>query len=188
MQKLVLSAGLIATPSLALAASEHGPFVSLGNSEFIVTVGFLLFVAVLIYFKVPGIILGLLDKRATQIRADLEEARALREEARTILASYDRKQKEVQEQAARIIAAAREEAQAAAEQAKIDLKASIARRLAAADEQIASAESGAVRAIREQAIGVAVAAAAELLQRQMTAQAASASIDDSIRQVEARFH
>ena len=102
MQKLVLSAGLIATPSLALAASEHGPFVSLGNSEFIVTVGFLLFVAVLIYFKVPGIILGLLDKRATQIRADLEEARALREEARTILASYDRKQKEVQEQAARM--------------------------------------------------------------------------------------
>lgn len=184
MKKLSILATLSATP--AMAAS--GPFFSLGNTDFIVTISFLIFLGILVYFKLPGLIMGLLDKRAAQIRTDLEEARALREEARTILASYDRKQKEVQEQAARIIAAAREEAQAAAEQAKIDLKASIARRLAAADEQIASAEAGAVRAIREQAISVAVAAAADLLQRQMTPASASASIDESIKQVEARFH
>lgn len=185
MKKLTILAALAATP--AMAASD-GPFVSLGNTDFVVLVAFLIFLGILVYFKLPGIIAGMLDKRSTQIRADLEEARALREEARTILASYDRKQKEVQEQAARIVSTAREEAQSAADQARIDLKASIARRLAAADEQIASAEAGAVRAIREQAVSVAVAAAAELLQKQMTAQAASASIDDSIRQVEARFH
>ena len=65
----------------------------------------------------------MLDARAVQIKADLDEARALREEAKAILASYERKQKEVQEQSERIVASAKEEAMAAAEQAKADLKA-----------------------------------------------------------------
>ncbi|MWP36443.1 F0F1 ATP synthase subunit B [Rhodobacter sphaeroides] len=184
MKKLSILAVLAASPAMAAT----GPFLSLSNTNFIVTLAFLIFMGILLYAKVPGRILGMLDKRSGQIRTELEEARALREEARTILASYDRKQKEVQEQAARIVASARDEAQAAAEQAKADLRASIARRLAAAEDQIASAEAGAVRAIREQAVSVAVAAAADLLSRQMTPAAASASIDESIKEVEARFH
>ncbi|WP_145106671.1 F0F1 ATP synthase subunit B [Cereibacter sediminicola] len=184
MKKLSILAALAASPAMAAT----GPFFSLSNTNFIVTLAFLIFMGILVYARVPGRILGMLDRRALQIRSELEEARALREEARTILASYDRKQKEVQEQAARIVASARDEAQAAAEQAKADLKASIARRLAAAEDQIASAEAGAVRAIREQAISVAVAAASDVLARQMTPAATSASIDESIKEVEARFH
>ena len=95
---------------------------------------------------VPKKLTGMLDARAAQIKSDLDEARALREEAKTILASYERKQKEVAEQTDRIIATAKEEAMAAAEQAKADLKAAIARRLAGAEEQIASAEAAAVQA------------------------------------------
>jgi F-type H+-transporting ATPase subunit b len=49
-------------------------------------------------------------------------ARALREEAKSVLASYERKQKEVAEQTERIISTAKEEAMAAAKQAKADLK------------------------------------------------------------------
>ncbi len=69
-----------------------GPFFSLGNTNFIVLIAFLLFVGVLLYIRVPGMLTGMLDKRAVQIKADLDEARALREEAKTILASYERKQ------------------------------------------------------------------------------------------------
>ena len=184
MKKLMILLSLMASPALAAT----GPFISLHNTNFIVLISFLVFVGILIYAKVPGKLTGMLDGRARQIKADLDEARALREEAKTILASYDRKQKEVLEQSARIVASAKEEAQAAADQAKADLKASIARRLAAAEDQIASAEASAVRAIREQAVTVAVAAAGDLLAKQMTAKDASASIDDSITQVEARFH
>ena len=54
----------------------------------------------------------MLDKRADTIKSELEEARALREEAQTLLASYERKQKEVQDQADRIVTAAKEEAKA----------------------------------------------------------------------------
>ena len=72
--------------------------------------------------------------------------------------------------------------------ADADLKAAIARRLASATDQIASAEAAAIRQVREQAVSVAVAAAGDVLSKQMTAEAASSSIDDAIAQVEARLH
>ncbi|MCX7288702.1 MAG: F0F1 ATP synthase subunit B [Rhodobacterales bacterium] len=180
----VLLTLLLASP--ALAAS--GPFFSLQNTNFVVLIGFLAFVGLLVYLKVPGKLTGMLDARAIQIKADLDEARALREEAKSILATYERRHKEVQEQAERIVSLARDEAMAAAEQAKAELKQSIARRMAAATDQIASAEAGAIRQVREQAVAIAVAAAGDLLARQMNAEAASASIDAAIDQVEAKFH
>ncbi len=184
MKKLILPLAVLASP--AMAAS--GPFISLGNTNFIVLIAFLIFVGVLIYMKVPGKLTGMLDARSAQIAADLKEARELREEAKIILASYERKQKEVQEQSDRIVANAREEAMAAAAQAKEDLKVSIARRVAAAEDRIASAETAAVREVRERAVSVAIAAARDILAKQMTKETASASIDDAIGQVEAKLH
>ena len=184
MKRLSLLLALIASP--ALAAS--GPFFSLGNTNFVVLLGFLAFVALLVYLKVPGKLTGMLDARAVAIKAEIDEARALREEAKSILATYERRQKEVQEQAERIVASARDEAMAAAEQAKAELKRSIARRMAAAGDQIASAEAAAIRQVREEAVAVAIAAAGDVLAKQMTAEAASASIDAAIAQVEAQMH
>ncbi len=152
------------------------------------TIAFLVFVGVLIYFKVPTLIGGHLDKRAAGIKADLDEARALHDEARTILASYERKQKDVQEQADRIVETAKREAMAAAEQAKADLKASIARRLAAAEDQIASAEAAAVREVRDTAVNVAIAAAGDLIASRMTATEKNGMIESSIGEVEAKLH
>jgi F-type H+-transporting ATPase subunit b len=184
MKKLILLGMVAATPAMAAT----GPFFSLGNTNFIVTLAFILFVAVLLKFGVPGMVTGMLDKRAEQIKADLDEARALREEAKAVLASYERKKKEVQEQADRIVASAKEEATAAAEQAKTDLANSIARRLAAAEDRIASAEAGAVRAVREQAVAIAVAAAGDVLAKQATAETIAASVDAAIAQVGAKMH
>ena len=122
------------------------------------------------------------------VGSELDEARALREEAQTLLASYERKQQEVKEQAERIVAHAKEEAGVAAEQAKEDLKASIARRLAAAQDQIASAEASAVKEVRDQAITVAVAAANDVIAKQMTAAEGNKLIDAAIAEVEAKLH
>lgn len=184
MKRLVALLALTASP--AMAAS--GPFLSLYNSTFVVALAFIIFVGILLYAKVPAKIGGMLDARAAQIKAELEEARSLRDEAKALLASYDRKQKEVQDQADRIVAAAKDEAKAAAKQAKADLKTSIARRLAAAEDQIAAAEKGAIREVREKAVAIAVAAAGDVLAKQMTAEGAAASIDAAIAQVEAKLH
>ena len=180
---LILSLGF-ASP--ALAAS--GPFFSLHNTNFVVLIAFIVFVGILFYFKVPGMIGGALDTRAAGIKSELDEARALREEAQTLLASYERKHKEVQDQAARIVAQAKSDADVAAEQAKADLEKSIARRLAAAEDQIASAQTAAVKEVRDQAVTIAVAAANSVIAKQMTAADGNKLIDAAISEVEAKLH
>lgn len=184
MKRLALLLALTASP--AFAAS--GPFLSLGNTDFVVLIAFLLFLAVLVYFKVPGKVGEMLDKRADGISSELEEARALREEAQTILASYERKQEEVKEQAERIVAHAKAEAENAAAQAKEDLKSSIARRLQAAEDQIASAEAAAVKEVRDRAVSVAVAAAGDVIAKNMSAADSNQLIDAAIKDVEAKLH
>ncbi|MBF9028931.1 ATP F0F1 synthase subunit B [Rhodobacterales bacterium HKCCE3408] len=194
MRRLWILAALLA-PVAAHAAEEggyetpHGLFApSLTNTDFVVAIGFLLFLAVLFYFNVPGTLMGLLDKRAKQIESDLNEARALRDEAQAVLASYERKQREVAEQAERIVAAARSEAENAAELAKADLQESIERRLKAAEEQITNAEQRAVGRVRDRAVEVAVAAAAEVLKGQTSATEANKLIDASIETVGQRLN
>lgn len=186
MQKMLLTmvAALIASPALAAG----GPFLSLGNTNFVVLIAFLIFVGFLVYVKVPSLLGKKLDERASGIKAELDEARALREEAQTLLASYERKQKEVQAQADRIVAHAKEEANVAAEEAKDEIKASIARRMQAAEEQIASAEARAIRDVRDQAVTVAVAAARDVIAKQMTAAEGNALIDAAIADVDAKLH
>jgi F-type H+-transporting ATPase subunit b len=175
---------LLATP--AFAAS--GPFISMNNTNFVVLIAFVLFVGVLVYLKVPGLITGMLDTRADTIRTELDEARSLREEAQTILATYERKQKEVAEHAEQIVAHAKVEAENAATQAKEDLKASIARRLQAAIDQIASAEAAAVKEVRDTAITVAIAAASDVIASSMSAKDGGALIDTAIAEVGDKLH
>ena len=173
-----------ATP--AFAAGDV--FFSLGNTDFVVLLAFILFLVVLVYFKVPSLLAGMLDKRADGIQSELNEARALREEAQTLLASYERKQREVQEQADRIVTQAREEAQIAAEQAKADIAKTLERRLAAAGDQIASAQAAAVREVRDEAVTVAVMAAKDVIAKQLTAADGNKLIDDAIAEVGAKLH
>lgn len=187
MKKLIALApfSLIAAPAFAAPGK---PFFSLANTDFIVTLAFLLFVGILVYLKVPGMIGGMLDKRAEGIQKELDEARALREEAQSILAGYERKQKEVAEQAKHIVETAKGEAARAAEQAKEDLKVTIARRLQAAEDQIGSAQAAAVKDVRDTAINVAVAAASDVIASQMAADDANTLIDNAIADVGAKLH
>ncbi|MEL7301807.1 MAG: F0F1 ATP synthase subunit B [Pseudomonadota bacterium] len=191
MRKLLILAAMVAA-SPALAYSEKNPFTarfwSLGNSDFVVAISFFVFIGVLVYFGVPKLLMKMLDDRAAGIKSELDEARALREEAQALLASYERKQKDVQNQADDIVANAREEAEAAAEQAKADISRSVERRLAAAEEQIASAEAAAVKEVRDRAIAVAVAAAGDIMAKGLSAAEANKFIDAGIAEVEAKLH
>ncbi|WP_435163978.1 F0F1 ATP synthase subunit B [Falsirhodobacter sp. 1013] len=185
MKTLSILLALAATP--ALAASD-APFFSLYNTNFTVGIAFLIFVGILLWAKVPARITSMLDKRSTDIRNELDEAKALREEAKALLASYERKQKEVIEQSERIVAKARQDAVHASEQAKLTLQETVTRRIKAAEDQIAAAEAGAVKEVRERAILAAVEAARDVLARQMTPESRSISIDAAIDQVGQKLH
>lgn len=186
MRRIAIPLTLLPVPALA-ASGEYGLF-SLRNTDFVVAIGFLVFLGIIAYFKVPQRLAGMLDDRSKGIRSDLDEARSIREEAQSLLASYERKTREAKDQADEIVASARADAQAGADQAKRDLEASVERRLAAAEDQIQSAQNAAIREVRDRAIAVATAAAAEVLARQMTSDQASRMIDDSIDTVRAKLH
>jgi F-type H+-transporting ATPase subunit b len=158
------------------------------DTYFVVLLSFLIFVGLMWRLDVHGKILRTLDARAERIRQELDDAKRLREEAQALLAGYERRQKEVEETAAAIIARAKEEATASAEQAKKDLASSIDRRLKAAQDQIAAAESAAMRDVKDRAVAVAVAAARDVIARATTPEAASARVDASIREVAARLN
>ncbi len=160
----------------------------LNNTDIVVAIGFFIFVGILIYFGVPGMIASRLDSRSARIRAELDEVRALREEAQLLLASYERKQKDVATLAEEIVATARREAEQAAEAAKADIRKSAARRLQTATEQIAAAEQAALREIRDRAAAVAVAAAGDVIRDGLGASEADAMIDRAIAEVGAKLN
>ena len=188
MNKMTLTSAAVAAFAATPALAAKGPFLSLANTDFVVLIAFVLFIGVLVYFKVPGMIGKMLGDRADGIQSELDEARALREEAKSLLAEYERKHKDVQDQADRIVAQAKEDAETAAAAAKEDLTAAVARRIAAAEEQIESAQASAVKSVRDQAVQVAVAAAGDVIAKQMSAADANKLIDSSIDTVSEKLH
>lgn len=182
---LMIAAAMIGTP--AFAAGDFA-WYSMNNTSFVVLIAFVIFLGVLVYYKVPGIIGKLLDDRAVSIKAEIDEARALREEAQTILAAFERQHKEVEGQVEGIIKHAKEEAEIAAEAAKADLKDSITRRLQTAEDQIKSAEESAVREIKDKAVTIAIAAASDVIASKMSAKDSGGLIDDAIKEVGAKLH
>jgi F-type H+-transporting ATPase subunit b len=158
------------------------------NSNFVVGVAFVLFLLLLLYLGVHRFIGRALDERAARIRAELNEARQLREEAQELFAEFERKQRQVAGQADEIVAHARAEAEAAAERAKADIKVSIERRLKAADEQIALAESNAVRQVKDRAVAIAIAAASDVLRARLGQDRAHGLVDEAIEEVGRKLH
>lgn len=160
----------------------------LNNTNIVVAIGFVIFIGILIYYKVPAMLAAKLDERSVRIRADLDEARALRDEAQALLAAYERRQKEVAVQAEEIVTAARQEALRAAEAAKVDIRATVDRRLATATEQITAAEQAAVREVKDRAVALAVAAAGDVLKAGLQPTDAEQLIARSIDEVGAKLH
>ena len=91
------------------------------SAEVAVLVSFLLFIGAMFWFRVPNMIGGMLDKRAEGIQTQLDEARAAREEAQTLLAKIERETADSKKEADKIVERAQADAKRASEQAKLDL-------------------------------------------------------------------
>ena len=151
------------------------------DATFWVGAAFVLFVGILVYLKVPGMLTGALDERAKKISDDLDQARELREEAQVLLATYQRKQRDALKEAEEIIAHAKEEAMREAEQAEKKLEEAVARRQQAALNKIALAEAQAEKEVRDTAIEIAIAAATAVVAQQVRGDRADALVDTAIQ-------
>ena len=130
-------------------------------------IGLVLFIGLLIYLKVPAMILGALDKRSAEIGHELHEARRLREEAEKLLAEYEAKRIAAEAEARAIVDSAKKQAVAVAEETRQSMMAAMARREKQAEDRIKSAETKAADEVRAAATDAAIAAAEKLLRAQV---------------------
>lgn len=158
------------------------------DASFWALVGLVLFFALIIYLKVPGKITSGLDKRADDIKDELEEARRLREEAQALLSDYQRKRHEAEEEAANIVAEANAEAERLTAETNRALEEMIARRSKAAEDKIAQAETQAIAEVRSKAADIAVQAAEGILAAKVKDKVADDILADSISQVKANLN
>ena len=158
------------------------------DASFWATVGLFIFLGIVVYHKVPGMISKSLDERAARIANEIEEARRLREEAQQLLAEYQRKRKDAEKEAEDIIGAARREADQIVSEAKQKTEDYVARRTALAELKIAQAERDAVSEVRATAVDTAIAAATRVLGGSVDAKTAGALFKASLQDVKAKLN
>lgn len=145
-------------------------------------------IGIMIYLKVPGRVLGALDARSEKIRAELADAARLRDEAKALLAEYERRRGEAEAEAKAIIDQARREADAMASEARERLEDYVVRRTRAVEQRIAQAESQAVSEVRSRAVDVATAAASRILAEKADGVARRSLIDQSIAAIRSNLN
>jgi F-type H+-transporting ATPase subunit b len=158
------------------------------DATFWATVALVIFLAIVIYMKVPGTIGRSLDERATKIANELEEARRLREEAQQLLAEFQRKRKEAEKEAVDIVDAAKREADSILTDAKQKTEEYVTRRTAMAEQKIAQAERDAVNEVRSTAVDIAVEAARKVLQTRVDVNTGDALFRNSVEELRAKLN
>jgi F-type H+-transporting ATPase subunit b len=160
----------------------------LEDAEVWVTLAFLVFVGVLVYFGVPKLVAKSLDERAARIKGDLDEAKKLKDEAAQLLAEYERRRHEAESEAEGIISGAKAEAERMASEAKAKIEDFVSRRTKMAETKIAQAEAQAAADVRSAAADAAVAAAERILTLEAKGDRASALIAKGIDDVRKKLN
>ena len=158
------------------------------DAEFWVAAAFVMFLLVLGYLGVHRTMIGFLDQRRDKIRAELDEARRLKEEAQALLAEYQRRQREAESEAAAILAGAKAEAERIAAEAKVRMEDFLARRTRMAETKIAQAEAQALADVRGAAAEAAVAAAEKILTQAVKGKVADELISKGIADLKSRLN
>lgn len=151
----------------------------LNDPTFWTLISFTIFV-VLLFRPVKKAVLGGLDSRIAQIRTEVEEAHKLREEAQTLLASYQRKQREAVQEAKDIVTRAREDAENHRAESERQIADLLKRQEALAIEKIGQAEAAAMQEVRDVAIDLAIAATEKILTEKAAGDLADTLIANAI--------
>ncbi len=158
------------------------------DAEFWVALGFVIFVIGLGYLGVHTKMNAALDERANKIKAELAEAKRLREEADAVLQSYKRKTAAAETEAAAIVAQARTQAEMMAREPETRMTDFIARRTRQAEEKIAMAETQASADVRAAASDAAVALATRVFANDPQGTGVTALVEREIGNLRARLN
>lgn len=166
---------------LASGAEGHSGPAAFGIQDYQwVSIAMLVLIGVFLWKKVPGLIVGGLDKKIAEIRQQLEEAKSLRAEAETLRDEYAAKMKDAEAHSEAMVANARRDADDILAKAEEDAKLMVARRQRMAEDKIAAAEREAVDGVRASAVKAAAAASRKLIAERHDADADKALADEVI--------
>ena len=147
-----------------------------------VALGFVLFVA-LVWKKAGAALAETLDTRSAKIKAELDEARKLHEEAKSELDSLKGLKRDAEKEAKTIVANAKAAANRIRETAAQKAVETVARREAQAAAKIQASEAALVNELRAKAASLAVDAARELIAEKMDEDASLKLIETSAKQI-----
>ncbi len=157
---------------------------SLDNTDFVVLISFLIFVSVLIYFKVPSIVAAHLDKRSDDIHNEIEKASEILEEAKKILSSIESDHIKTNETISQMITNAKDRAREEEAKAKKLIEELMKNKLSSAKEQVKSNERKILEEIEKRAIDLSIEKVREILSKSMSGSAYEKYFDTSIKSVE----
>ena len=156
--------------------------------EFWVAIAFLILMGVFAYFGVHRTVLRTLDRRSERIKAELDDACRLKEEAAKLLADYQARRASAEREAEDIIANARADAERIAAEAKAKMEDFVARRTKTAESKIALAEAQALADVRAAAADAAVAAASTILSQSVKGEIADELLAKGIAEIRAKLN
>lgn len=160
----------------------------LHEAEFWVGVAFVIFLGIAWKMGAFRTITSGLDARGKRIRAELDEARRLREEAAAVLADYQRRRGEAEREAEDLVASAREEAERIAREAHERMADFVTRRTAAAEAKIAQAEAQAAQQVRAAAADAAIRISENVLREELRGGAGQELIGRSLGEIRGRLN
>jgi F-type H+-transporting ATPase subunit b len=153
-----------------------------------VAIAFVILMGVFAYVGVHRTVLKALDNRSERIKAELDEARRLKDEAAKLLSEYKARRATAEHEANDIIASAKAEAERIAAEAKAKMEDFVARRTKTAESKIALAEAQAVADVRSAAADAAVQAAANILSKSVKGDLANDLLTKGIAEVRQKLN
>jgi len=153
-----------------------------------VAIAFVILMGLFAYLGIHKTVLKALDHRAERIKAELDDARRLKDEATKLLAEYKAKRSSAEHEAAEIISNAKAEAERIAAEAKTKMEDFVARRTKTAEGKIALAEAQAIADVRSAAANAAVAAASTILSQSVKGSVADDLLSKGIAEVRAKLN
>ena len=171
------------SPGVSNAAGSKKMF-SLDNTDFVVLISFLIFVGVLIYFKVPSIIADFLDRRSDNIQNEIEKASEILEEAKKILSSIESDHIKTTETIKQMVTTSKARAREEEEKAKKHIEELMKNKLISAEGQVKSSERKVLREIEQRAIDLSIEKVRVSLSKTLSGSDYERHFDSSINSVE----
>jgi F-type H+-transporting ATPase subunit b len=137
------------------------------DATFWVTVSFLIFLGILVYFKIPQKVKEILEQNITNIKSQIKEAEKLKDEAKNILTEHEKKISNSKNEVKLMISKANEEAENNVIKTNDDFHNLMETRKKNAEERIKQLKNQAEKDIKNASVKIALESVEKLIKNSL---------------------